>query len=167
LDGDLHDSETASADFGSIESSGPAADFVTRPTQAAPSLDEAQLLKAIYLLIAFGGGMFVLLIGYIIIASILGGNRPLPPSVPTATTSQPAVMPPQPLPSEPVPQPAAPAAGEVGGGEPAVMEPSAEEASGHPAAGPTPDSPEPTVPESDSVPPGDADVGIGAESKTE
>jgi len=169
LDSDLLGSEAGSADFAANESSDFSDDLVPGPSPTGASVDEARLLKAIYLLIAFGAGMFVLLIGYIIIASLVGGNRPVPPSVPPAATSQPVVMPrpPQPPPSEPVPQPVAPAVVDSGGDEPAVKEPSTKEASRRPATGATPDPPQPAVPENAPLPAGDGAARTGEESKTE
>jgi hypothetical protein len=55
------------------------------------SIDDAKLLKAIYLLIAFGGGMFVLLIAYIVIASALGTTPPSPSPPQQGAAKSPAV----------------------------------------------------------------------------
>lgn len=122
LDPDVLGSDALAADFASIEGSDPADAFLPRtPSQSGSSLDEAQLVKAIYMLIAFGGGMFVLLIGYIIIASLLGGSRTPPPVAAPAPAPAPASQPvvpqpppqvePQPVePADAVPQPTPPAA---------------------------------------------------------
>lgn len=56
---------------------GPSPGFTPRlPTPESSPADDARLIKAIYFLIAFGAGMFVLLIGYIVIASLMSDGRP-------------------------------------------------------------------------------------------
>ena len=83
LDSDPLDSEEATAEFESPDEFAPSPSFVPRlPAQGSSSSEEARLLKAIYLLIAFGAGMFFLLICYIILASLLGGPKtdPRPPA---------------------------------------------------------------------------------------
>lgn len=157
LDSGLLGSDAPAANFSSVDGIGPADDVLPQTrSQSGSSLDEAQLVKAIYMLIAFGGGMFVLLIGYIIIASLVGGNRPQPAVAAPAPANQPVAQAqphpePQAQPVEPgdaVPQPSSPPAvrTDTAGAPPAT--PPGQGGSGTPAsgAGAAPEAVEPAQP---------------------
>jgi hypothetical protein len=112
------------------------------------SAEDAKLLKAIYLLMAFGGGLFVLLIGYIVIASAWKEDPPGPGRPqPAAASANPAAK--APAATEASSEPPVAAADSAPEPEPSVSE-------DQPAGPPAPD--EDAAPGKDAAPTTDQPV---------